>query len=39
MKHYPTNLIDNQWMLLIGILDDKRKRKYSFRDISIPFSI
>ena len=33
MKHYPTNLTDSQWMLLIGILNDDRKRKHSLRDI------
>ena len=33
MKHYPTNLTDSQWMLLSGILNDKRKRKHSLRDI------
>lgn len=33
MKHYPTNLTDSQWMLLRGILNDNRKRKYSLRDI------
>ena len=33
MNHYPTNLTDSQWMLLIGNLKDKRKRKHSLRDI------
>ena len=33
MKIYPTNLTDSQWMLLIGILNDNRKRKHSLQDI------
>lgn len=33
MNFYPTNLTDSQWMLLIGILKDKRKRKHSLREI------
>lgn len=33
MNHYSTNLSDSQWMLLEGVLKDKRKRKHSFRDI------
>ena len=33
MNHYPTNLSDSQWMLLEGVLNDKRKRKHSLRDI------
>lgn len=33
MNHYPTNLTDSQWMLLIGNLKDNRKRKHSLRDI------
>lgn len=33
MKHYSTNLSDNQWMLLNGILNDNRRRKHSLRDI------
>ena len=36
MKHYSTNLTDSQWVLLSGILSDKRKRKHSLRDISMP---
>ena len=33
MNQYPTDLSDSQWMLLIGNLKDKRKRKHSLRDI------
>ena len=30
---YPTNLTDSQWSTIIAILGDKRKRKYSLREI------
>ena len=30
---YPTNLSDSQWSAILGILDDKRKRKHSLREI------
>ena len=33
MKRYPSNLSDSQWMTILDILRDKRKRKYSFREI------
>jgi putative transposase len=33
MKYYSSDNTDSQWMLLQGILRDKRKRKRSLRDI------
>ena len=33
MKHYSTDLTDGQWNLINGILNDKRKRKHSLREI------
>ena len=30
---YPTNLTDSQWQVIQGILNDKRKRKYSLRSL------
>jgi putative transposase len=33
MNYYPTNLTDSQWMHLEAILNNKRKRKHSLRDI------
>ena len=33
MKTYPTNISDNQWMTILNILEDNRKRKYSLREI------
>jgi len=33
MKHYPTDLADNQWQVINNILNDTRKRKYNLRDI------
>jgi len=33
MKHYSTDLTDNQWMLLSDILMNNRKRKHSLRAI------
>lgn len=34
MKTYPSNLTDSQWEAILAILKDKRKRKYSLREIS-----
>ncbi len=33
MKSYPTDITDSQWKTILSILRDKRKRKYSLRDI------
>jgi transposase len=33
MKTYPSSLTDSQWSAILGILDDKRKRKHSLREI------
>ena len=33
MKTYPSNLTDSQWKAILAILKDKRKRKYSLREI------
>lgn len=33
MKRYPSNLSDSQWNAILAILDHKRKRKYSLREI------
>lgn len=32
-RNYPTNLTDNQYNAIIGIINDKRRRKYSLREI------
>lgn len=33
MKKYPTNLSENQWQIIENILDNKRKRKHSLKEI------
>jgi len=33
MKHYSSDITDNQWMLLQGILRDSRERKHSLWNI------
>lgn len=33
MKIYPSSLTDSQWNAILVILEDKRKRKYSLREI------
>ncbi len=33
MKTYPTNLTDSQWSTILVVLNDKRKRKHSLREI------
>jgi putative transposase len=33
MKTYPSNLTDSQWGTILDILKDKRKRKYTLREI------
>ncbi len=33
MKTYPSNLTDSQWMTILDILKDKRKRKHTLREI------
>lgn len=33
MKTYPSNLTDSQWKAILAILKDKRKRKYTLREI------
>jgi len=33
MKKYSTNLTENQWQIMKNILNDKRKRKHSLREI------
>jgi hypothetical protein len=30
---YPTNLNDSQWSAILNVLNDKRKRKHSLREI------
>ena len=30
---YPTNMTDSRWNTILAILDDKRKRKHSLREI------
>jgi transposase len=30
---YPTNMSDSQWSAILSILNDKRKRKHSLREI------
>ena len=32
-KAYPTNMTDSQWSAILVILNDKRKRKHSLREI------
>ena len=36
---YPTNLNDSQWSAILIILNDKRKRKHSLREILMQSSI
>ena len=33
MKNYLSDITDSQWILLVGVLRDNHKRKYSLRDI------
>lgn len=33
MKTYPSNLTNSQWKAILAILQDKRKRKYTLREI------